>query len=224
MQASASLLCGNSKVGEALGGDKRLRSSKGVVDDVEVTNHRESEGMVQADTIGEHAHCERNDGSAHDRHDEPSGAVAGERAEFGDAQRENAREHDRVEEPDQDDGPHGEVTGARHGNEHEQTRNHRGDAENFSSWDLLQNRRTEEAADHRAEPVRGEVSRGGAAGEVADIRLTEIVDEEAADGNFRANVDENSNDSEDEMAVFPETRGGLALVVLGSRNGRQPKR
>ena len=67
--------------------------------------------MMDSDVIGNPPLRYRDDGSANNRHDHDSGTVACQGSEFGHTQCEDAGEHDRVKEPDQNDGVHGNLPG-----------------------------------------------------------------------------------------------------------------
>jgi hypothetical protein len=54
--------------------------------------------MVNSDVVGNPALCHGNDGTANDGHDEKAGSIASEWPEFCYAERENAGEHNGIEE------------------------------------------------------------------------------------------------------------------------------
>ena len=164
----------------ASGENTGLRSSVGVVDDVQVTDRRENESVLESDTVGEDSNGERNRGTANDRHDEQAGTVARERAEFRDAQSEDAGEHYRVEQADQDDAPHGKMAVTQHREADKRARADGGDAQQRARAYPAQDGGTEEAAHHRAEPVGRQIAGRGALRNIADVGLGEIVDQEAA--------------------------------------------
>ena len=78
--------------------------------------------MVNSDLIGNRTLHQRNQRTSNNSHDHDSGAVAGERAKLSHAQGEDAGEHDGVEEADQDDAPHGEVSCGEHRDCYERAR------------------------------------------------------------------------------------------------------
>ncbi len=92
---------------------------------------------MNADPVGNRTLHQRNNRSAHDRHDHDSRAVSGEGAEFRDAQSEDAGEHDGVEEAHQDDAPHGEVAGTEHGDCDESSGAHGANAEQAARFSFF---------------------------------------------------------------------------------------
>lgn len=115
---------------------------------------------MDPEMIGQHALDDRNDRAADNSHDQQAGAVAGQRTEFRNPQGENAGEHDRVKESDQDDAPHGDVAEREHGGADQQSGDDRSDSKDRAGADFLQNGRSDEASNHGAAPVVGNVTRG----------------------------------------------------------------
>ena len=92
--------------------------------------------MVNADAVGEDALQLGDDGSAYDGGDQQAGGFAGERAHFGDAQREDAGEHDGVEEADEQDAPDGDVAEGEHRNDDQQRGDRGTEREQLSGLDF----------------------------------------------------------------------------------------
>jgi hypothetical protein len=107
----------------------RFRSAQGEEQDVKVANYWQKECMMNANLVRNRSVRQGNNCSAYNRHDKQSRTISCQSAKFSHAQRKNAGEHDGVEEPDQNDAPHGDVTRAQHGNDHEHGRGDRADAE-----------------------------------------------------------------------------------------------
>jgi len=62
--------------------------------------------MMDSNLVRDPSLRQRNDRSANDGHNHDAGAIARKRSEFRYTQRENTREHDGVEETNQDNAPH----------------------------------------------------------------------------------------------------------------------
>ena len=69
---------------------------------------------MNANMIGDPALGNRDDCATDDRHDQDAGTVPSKGTEFGHPQREDAWEHDRVEEAHQQNAPHGRMPVAEH--------------------------------------------------------------------------------------------------------------
>ena len=82
----------------AAGGDE---AEEGYID---VADGGDDEGVLDADAVGEVAFGEGKEGAAYDGLDQEARAFAGEFAETGEAEAEDAGEHDGVEEADGEDG------------------------------------------------------------------------------------------------------------------------
>ena len=84
---------------------------------------------MDADVVGDKPLGNRDEGAADNGHDQDAGAVAGQRSELRHPQREDAGEHDGVEEPDQDDAPHGQLARAEHRDRNQYTGRDRANAQ-----------------------------------------------------------------------------------------------
>src|SRR6476646_1053000 len=185
----------------------RRNRSAGDVDrvkpDVQITEHRQEERVVNANMIGDFSLESGNDRAAHDGRNQQAGTFAGERSQAFNGQGEDAGEHYGVEQADQEQGPHGNVAQGEHGNGN-QHRGHRGvEGQERVSAHALQKTRAKEAANHGAAPVIKEVAGGTIQRKIADVRLIQIVSKETANGDFRANVGEDGNGAEDKAPVTP---------------------
>ena len=160
--------------------------------------------MLDADAVGEVAFCQREESSAYDGGDHEAGAFAGELAETGKAEGEDAWEHDGVEEADGDDGEHGHIAGAEHGGDDEGAGDDGGGSEGLAGADAAEDGRADEAADHGSSPVEGDVVSCGLFAEAHDLREAEVVDEEAADGDFGSDIDEDADGRHDEVGMGPD--------------------
>ena len=78
--------------------------------------------MMDADMVGNPSLRNGDNGAAYNRHNHDSGPVTSERPEFRHPQGKNAGEHNRVEEADQEDAPHGHVAVTEHRDRHQRTR------------------------------------------------------------------------------------------------------
>src|SRR5579871_4209647 len=134
---------------------------------------------MDANAIGHRALRQRYERASHNRHNEDAGTVAGQRTELRHAQRENAGEHDGVEESDQDDAPHGNVASAQHGDRYEHSSADGAQSQQSSGSNLLQQTRTNEAANHRTAPIKRDQSRGNFGGQSANFRLAKVVHQKA---------------------------------------------
>src|ERR1700719_1947731 len=171
----------------------RPRSAQGKKQNVQVTEDRQKECMMNANPIGNRALHYRDNGSAHYSHDHDSGTVSGERPKLGHSQSEDAREHDRVEEPDQNDAVHRKVPGGQHRDPDQRGRAHRADAKQPASTYFLQDCRPDEAADHRAAPVESHEASRNFVRETANLRLREVIHQETSDGNLAADIHEDGD-------------------------------
>src|SRR4026208_298094 len=79
-----------------------LRSAECIEHDVDVADHGNEEGMLNANLVGDRSLNQRQDCTADDRHIQKAGSAGREGPEFGHAKAEYAREHDRVEESDRE--------------------------------------------------------------------------------------------------------------------------
>ena len=73
--------------------------------------------MVNPDAISHRTLDQGNNRSAHNRHIHQTGPVSRQRPQLGNAQSEDAREHDGVEEPHANHAPHRQVSAREHGNQ-----------------------------------------------------------------------------------------------------------
>ena len=97
-----------------------------------------------------------------------------------------------------------------------------GSAEDGAGANALQDGRADEAADHGAAPVDHEELGGGVLREGADLGEAHVVDQQAADGDFGADVGEDADGAGDEPGVMPDAVGlgegfgeGAGAEVLG---------
>ena len=130
------------------------------------------------------------------------------------SQREDGGEHDGVEETHRDDAAHRDS--ARGGDRDPDQRggDHGRAAQHLTRRRGAQHGGADEAPDHRTAPIEGNVACRDALRQAADIRLREVIDQEAADGNFRAHVDENADGAQHEVAVLPDAVAGQDAVAF----------
>src|SRR6185369_11113143 len=179
-------------------------ADESVEGDVKVAEDRQEKGVMNADAVGEKALEFGNDCTTDDSGYQQAGTVSGQRTEAFDRQRENGREHHGVEQAHSDDGPHGDVAEGEHGNGDQDGGQNSGYAQDISGPNFLLQRGTNEATHHGAAPVERNKPGGDAFGHVADIRLTEIIHQKASDGNFRADINENADGSENQRGMPPD--------------------
>jgi len=193
------------------------------MNDVEIANRRQDEGVMQSDPVSQETHSQRNGSSTDDRHDQKPRPVAGKRSEFGNSQGEDAGKHHRIEKSDKNDAPHRKMSDAEQGYADQAAGNERRDTENRPGSHSLQDGGAHEPPDHGTEPVKGNVLGGRQLGNISDARLTEIVDEETPDRNFRPYVDKDAHDAKHQMAKPQKVleRPPVRSVMLGSRHGRK---
>jgi len=160
--------------------------------------------VVDADVVGDPALGYGKDGSADDGHDHDTGTVSGEGSEFGDAQGEDAGEHNRVEEADEDDAVHGDVAAGEHRGGDQSGGADGAEAEQASGFDFLQKRGADEASDHGSSPIEGDEAGRNLFREAADFRLAEIIHQKAANGNLGPDVDEDGDGAEDQVGMIPD--------------------
>ncbi len=177
---------------------------------------------MQADLVGERSGAQGNECSADDGSDEEARAFAGEGAEVLNAEGEDRREHDGVEDADEEEGIHREVAVGEDGDDDEGEGTDGRSAEDGAGAYALQDGRAEEAADHGAAPVDHEEFGGDGLGECTDLGEAQVVDEEAADGDFGADVGEDADGTGDEPGMVPDAVGlgeglgeGSGAEVLG---------
>ena len=75
--------------------------------------------MVNANSIGDCALRNRDDGSSNDGGDKQASALSGECSETVDCKRENAREHNGVEQSYEKDAEHCHMSGGQHGDQNQ---------------------------------------------------------------------------------------------------------
>src|SRR5260221_8934430 len=167
------------------------------------------------------AEQERDDRAAHDRHNQQTGAIAGERAQLGDAEGENTGKHDGIEEAHEDDAGHGDMAAGEHRGEHEGAGAKRGDAQDGSGFDFLQDCGTDEAANHGASPVISDKPGALRFRKISNFAQMKILNQESSDGDFRADIDKDPDHSEHEMAIFPQAYARRVTFLLGFGDGRQ---
>ncbi len=172
--------------------------------------------MLNTNAVGQMAFCEGNECSADDGGDHEAGAFAGEFSEACEAEGEDGGEHDGVEEPDQDDAADGDMTGAHHG-EHDQTAGDEGCAcKGLACANAAQDRSADETTHHGSAPIEGDEVGGGFLTEATNLWQAEVVDEEAADGDFGTDVDEDADGSHDEVGMGPDAAAGAGLQLAGA--------
>src|SRR4029077_6071579 len=147
---------------------------------------------MYADVVGEPALSNWDDSPTDNCSDQQTGTVSRERPELSETKRKYGRKHDWIEEGDKDDAPHGNVPSGKHRNDYEHHRTHRKDSEQRTRLHFLQNGGADKTADHSTTPIKRDVPGRSLLGEVADGGLRKIVNQKAADRNFRANINENS--------------------------------
>ena len=116
--------------------------------------------------------------------------------------------------------PHGNSSRGGHGDPDQRGCHDGGAAQHLARRGGAKHGRADEAPDHGSAPIEGNVARGGALGEGADIGLREVVDQETADGNLRAYVEEDADGAQHEMAVLPDAVAGqdsVAFFDIGQR-------
>jgi hypothetical protein len=92
--------------------------------------------------------------------------------------------------------------------------------ERLASADVAQDVGADETADHRAAPVERDVVGGGSFGIAHDLRKAEVVDEEAADGDFGSDVDEDADGGHEQVGLLPDAADGASRRVrLGGSRG-----
>src|SRR5579863_1448439 len=131
----------------------RSRSTQREKQNVKVANDRKEESVMNTDAVRNCSLRHGNKRSAHDRHNHDPGTVPGERTKLRHAQRENAREHDRIEKSNQDDAVHRRVSRGQHRDRDQGGGADRTNAKEMAGAHLLQESGTDEAANHSASPV-----------------------------------------------------------------------
>jgi hypothetical protein len=131
---------------------------------------------MQSHSICDDSLHHRNDRASHDGHVQQTRSGARKWAELRLSQAEDGGKHDRIEEPDRQYRPHGDMPGQQHGGGNQRASYHCADGQQRSRLETLQQRRADEAADHRAAPVEGNKSGSRLGREIGDLGQTEIVD------------------------------------------------
>ena len=88
-----------------------------------------------------------------------------------------------------------------------------GETEQPAGADLLQDGGADEAAGHGASPIDHEEVAGGGGGQGGDVGQAHVADEQVADGDLGADVDEDADGGADEPGVTPD---GVGLGVRAS--------
>jgi hypothetical protein len=91
-----------------------LRSAQSVEQDVQIADKGKYEGVVKSYMVSNDSLNYRENRTAHDGHIQDAGSASAQRTELCFSQTKNGREHNRVEEPDGEDGPHCHVTAPKH--------------------------------------------------------------------------------------------------------------
>ena len=172
--------------------------------------------MVNSDAVSDHPLQHRQNGTADNGHIQKTRCVSSQRAKFGYSQTEDCREHDRVEQSDAQDGPHGNMAGGRHRYENQQRCENRAQAQQRSRFESSQQSGAEETTYHRATPIERHKPGGRLGREMGDIRLTQVIHEETSDGNLCAHVGEDGNGAQDEVRMFPDGIICLGTALEGS--------
>src|SRR5262245_42403867 len=92
----------------------RSGTAQAVEHDVRVADHRHEERVLDADAVGDNSLNDWQNGTADDGHVEKAGVTFRQAAERGDAETEDGREHDRVEQADGENAPHGHWPAGEH--------------------------------------------------------------------------------------------------------------
>ena len=164
---------------------------------------------MDADRIGKAALNDRQNRATDDGKAQNARALARIFAEAVQRQAEDRREHDGVEQADRQHRPHGDMTGREHGHQQKNDRNSGIEGERLAIIDVAHDCRADEAPDHGATPEIGDVVGRVGLGEMGDIGLAQEVDEEAANADFGADINENADGTEHEVAILP---GGTAAA------------
>ena len=181
-----------------------LRAIEAVEADVDVAERGEEEGVVDADVIGHKTLQQRDERGTQDSHHQQAGSKVGERAKLGKTEGENIWPHDGVEEADQNDAPHSDVAEGQHGCNHQAAGDDGGDSQYRTGAQFLGDAGAAETPNHGAAPIERDIEGGGFLRHVADVGLIQIVDEETSNRDFGADVDENRNHTEDQVALRPD--------------------
>jgi len=91
-----------------------LRSAQSEIEDIDIADHRQKERVMDADLIRNPTLCYWNYGATDDCHDHHARSITRERPKFGDAEGEDAGEHDRIEKADKDNAVHGNMSACQH--------------------------------------------------------------------------------------------------------------
>src|SRR5438874_2793432 len=197
---------------------RRARSPQRIPGDVGVTQQWQHEGELHADAVGEHALQLWDHRATEDRHHQQTRGLGCERPEALDAEGEQGREHDGVEQPNRDHAPHRQRPAAEDGGRQQCDRHQGEHAQQHARRDPAQQRRADEAPGHRGAPVVRDIVRGAAGVDVADARSGDVTDQEAADGHLRADVDEDGEDPQAHVPV-PQHLGEGVRVRIGLFGG-----
>src|SRR5215469_15778393 len=115
-----------------------FRAAQSEKQNVQVTDDRQEERVMNADAIGDPTLRNRNNCAANDGHNQDSRTITSEGPKFGNTQRENAWKHNGVEESDQNDAVHGDMAIGQHRHGDQSSSAYRTNAEQCSCLDLLQ--------------------------------------------------------------------------------------
>src|ERR1700722_1567743 len=183
--------------------DYRARSSKCVIDDIQIANSGKNESVMNSQSIRYGTLDHRNNCAANDRHHQQARAFSGERAELRNPEGENTGKHDRIAKAHQKNAPHRDMAERQHGSTNQQTCGSRSDAQHGASANLLQNRRADKSAEHGASPIIRNVASRHQDGNISNIRLAEIVNQKTTNRHLGAHITKNPNRPQHQIAVFP---------------------
>src|SRR5580704_3525834 len=130
---------------------------------------------MNTDTVGYDALDDRQDRAANNSHIQKARATSTQSPEFRLSQTENGGEHDRVEEANCENRPHGGVSVGQHGSDDQSRRRDRAKSKQISGFESLQKRSADEAPNHGTAPVKRDISGRGLLGEGRNFRQPKIV-------------------------------------------------
>src|SRR5580698_8569381 len=136
---------------------------------------------MNTDTVGYDALDDRQDRAANNSHIQKARATSTQSPEFRLSQTENGGEHDRVEEANCENRPHGGVSVGQHGSDDQSRRRDRAKSKQISGFESLQKRSADEAPNHGAAPVEGNISRRDLSGQGGNLGQAKIIHQKASD-------------------------------------------
>ena len=217
------MLYGSLNVGAAV-------SDGSVEGDVEIADGGDDEGVLEAYLVCEMTFREGDEGSADDGCDHEGRPPAGEFSQAAETEGEDIGEHDGVEEADEDDAAHGEVSVGEHRDDDQQRGGTGDEGEQRAGADAGEDGGADETAGHGSSPVERDEEGRSLFREVADVVEAEVVDEEAADGDFGSYVDEDADGSHDEVLLRPDAArvggefAGAEVAGVGGFRGELDER